>query len=83
MWLNNVGATSELKPKTNLCPKKQGIWVHALPVPSDIGLISVSVRGRTQGSPLYWFRTLVGFRFFFEASFSPNQTRPIKWSNNS
>ena len=39
-----------LRTKTKNKPmskKKQGIWVHGLPVPSDIGLISVSVRGRT------------------------------------
>jgi hypothetical protein len=55
------------KPKLD-----DNIWGHGLPSPSDIGLISVSVRGRTQGSPLHWFRILVGFRFLFEATFSPN-----------
>jgi len=41
------------------------IWVHGLPSPSDIGWISVSVRGRTQGSPLHCFLTSVWFRFLF------------------
>jgi hypothetical protein len=57
--------------------------VHGLPLPSDIGLISVSVRGRTQGSPLHWFRTLLGFRFLFEATFSPNlYIRPKQFIDN-
>jgi hypothetical protein len=50
------------KAKNEPISKKQCIWVHGLPSPPDIGLISVSVRGRTQGSPLHWFRILVGFR---------------------
>ena len=79
----NVGANLmfALRTKTANEPisKKQCIWVHGLPSPSVIGLISVSVRGRTQGSPLHWFRTLVGFRFLFEATFSPNlYIRPFR-----
>jgi len=51
----NVGANLmfALRTKTRIEPisKKQCLWGHGLP--SDIGLISVSVRGRTQGSPLH------------------------------
>jgi hypothetical protein len=47
----NVGANLmfALRTKTKNEPisKKQCIWVHGLPSPSDIGLISVSVKGRT------------------------------------
>ena len=35
------------KTKNEPISKKQCIWIHGLPSPSDIGLISVSVRGRT------------------------------------
>jgi hypothetical protein len=35
------------KAKNEPISKKQCIWVHGLPSPPDIGLISVSVRGRT------------------------------------
>ena len=51
---------------------------HGLPLPSDIGLISVSVRGRTQGSPYNDFEHWLDFDFFFEATFSPNlYIRPL------